>query len=196
VQYFHATGQYLGAWGQQGVGDRGLKSPRDVAIGAGNTIYVADSDNQRVQVYGAAPWPSWRGEYIGNRWMAGKPLVLREDQAIDFNWGMGSPDTALPVDDFGVRWHRYVSFERGFYTFRVQAQGAVRLWVDGQIAIEAVSDGQMDETKMLLLREDGNHILHLEYGEANGEAEVHLSWERVILPPRIYLPLIVNVLGR
>ena len=195
VQYFGPTGEYLGAWGEQGIGDRGFRLPRDVASDAGGAIYVADSDNQRVQVYGATLPSAWRGEYVNSRWLAGRPLVLREDQAIDFDWGAGSPDASLPADNFGVRWRRYVSLDRGFYRFSVRAQGAVRLWVDGQMVIEAPVDGSMDEAKMILVPEDGNHVLQLEYGEASGEASAHLSWERVILPPRLYLALTVKSPG-
>jgi len=63
------------------------------------------------------------------------------------------------------------------------------------MVIEAAADGALDEVEMVLLPDDGNHALLLEYGEASGGASVRLSWERVILPPVIYVPLTIKTPG-
>ena len=36
-------------------------------------------------------FPDWKGEYYNNRDLSGAPSLVRNDPAIDFNWGTGSP---------------------------------------------------------------------------------------------------------
>ena len=40
--------------------------------------------------------------------LVGSSVLVRDVHAIDFDWGSGSPDPALPADDFAVRWTRWV----------------------------------------------------------------------------------------
>jgi len=58
----------------------------------------------------------WRGEYYNNRYLTGNPALVRNDQAIDFQWGKGAGATGLPSDNFSARWTRKVTFDRGLYS--------------------------------------------------------------------------------
>jgi DNA-binding beta-propeller fold protein YncE len=56
IQYFDAAGTYLGQWGSKGSGDGQFDEPDDVAVAPdGKTIYVADTHNDRIQVFCVAP---------------------------------------------------------------------------------------------------------------------------------------------
>src|SRR5687767_7863144 len=57
----------------------------------------------------AAAGDSWRGSYFANATLAGTPALVRDDAAIDFDWGSGAPAPGLPVDNFSVRWTRDVA---------------------------------------------------------------------------------------
>jgi hypothetical protein len=46
---------------------------------------------------------TWQAEYFDNRNLEGWPVLTRGDGAIDFDWGTGSPDPAVPADNFSVR---------------------------------------------------------------------------------------------
>ena len=45
----------------------------------------------------------------------GAPVLTRTDDAIDFDWGEGSPGPAVPADRFSARWTRTKTYEAGTY---------------------------------------------------------------------------------
>jgi beta-glucosidase len=45
-----------------------------------------------------------KGEYFGNSGLSGVPAVTRVDHQVDFDWNSASPVSAVPQNDFGVRW--------------------------------------------------------------------------------------------
>ena len=62
----------------------------------------------------APPTPvitDWLGEYFSNIDFQGTPVLVRNDPAINFNWGSGSPDPLVPADNFSARWTRTLNFE-------------------------------------------------------------------------------------
>ena len=58
----------------------------------------------------------------------GQPALIRNDAAIDFNWGLGSPAPGLPADNFSARWQRRQDFDTATYRFYLRVDdGAARL---------------------------------------------------------------------
>ena len=56
VQKFDTDGNYLAQWGGPGTGDSQFDSPEGLQVSAdGNTVMVADSDNQRIQIFKYGP---------------------------------------------------------------------------------------------------------------------------------------------
>jgi len=100
IQRFSATSQFLGTWGSKGSGDGQFYYPRGVAVAGDGTVYVADTWNRRIQAFGTAYPATWRGEYFANRWLAERPVLIRQDSAVDFQWGTGSPGPGIPADNF------------------------------------------------------------------------------------------------
>ncbi len=123
--------------------------------------------------------PAWRGEYYPNRWLAGTPIMVRDDSAINFNWGAGSPGPYLPADSFSIRWTRVVPFEGGRYRFTAQSDDGIRLFVDGALVIDQWEDqaGATHTADRDLAA--GDHSLRVEYYENTGGALVHVSWARI-----------------
>lgn len=124
----------------------------------------------------------WRGEYYDNPALAGNPVYVRNDAAIDFNWGGGSPDPRIPEDRFSARWTRSQSFAGGFYRFTILSDDGVRFWVDGQILVDAWYDSALDPHAVDLYLPDGQHALRLEYYENLGGAMIQLHWAPVVPP--------------
>jgi GH43 family beta-xylosidase len=62
--------------------------------------------------------------------------LQRIDANVNFDYGNGSPDTSMGAGAFSVRWTGQVqpAFSQT-YTFYTQADGGVRLWVNGQLVI-------------------------------------------------------------
>jgi VCBS repeat-containing protein len=156
-----------------------LRNPQNVLFGVGETA------NQPLSVQvnvGPKPTPEitdWRGEYFDNRDLDDDPVLVRNDEVIDFNWRSGSPAEQIPVDNFSARWTREVEFEAGIYNFRVRMNDGARLWVDDQLAIDGWQDGTNRVLTVDLAMSEGEHDLRLEFYEHNGEARTSLRWSKL-----------------
>ncbi|HNT74534.1 MAG TPA: PA14 domain-containing protein [Anaerolineae bacterium] len=158
-----------------------------------NHIYIG----QRLQIPGAAPAatprpttvapPStstaWQGEYYVGKELAGSPLFVRNDAAVNFQWGQRSPDTRLNTDQFSVRWTRTINFQGGLYRFTVTADDGARIWVDGVLALDAwgLQPGSKQEVDITLTA--GSHLVVIDYFEDTGAAAIQFSFKRLGAAP-------------
>src|SRR4030095_440988 len=86
------------------------------------------------------PGTGLRGDYFNDRNLGDK-VLQRVDPAVDFDWIDGSPDPAVFPDNFSVRWTGFVKPEFSEpYTFFITVDDGVRLWVGGQLVIDAWID--------------------------------------------------------
>jgi len=137
------------------------------------------------------PWPSltplpsptpealitaWRGEYHAGVSLGGAPILVRNDAAVDFNWGAGSPGEGLPEDRFSARWVRQMHFDAGLYRFTVLADDGVRFWIDGQLVLNEWHESTQEAYQFDLFLSGGTHALQVEYYENLGGARVSLRW--------------------
>ncbi|MEZ4541455.1 MAG: PA14 domain-containing protein [Chloroflexota bacterium] len=118
---------------------------------------------------------TWRGEFFNNKNLSGSPVAVRDDAAINFNWGNGSPMAGVNSDQFSVRWTRDYAFPAGTYRFDVFSDDGVRLWVNNQLIIDQWRD-QPDGRFSATVNLSGNTPLRLEYYDNTGRAAVALSW--------------------
>lgn len=123
---------------------------------------------------------NWRGEYFNNMSLSGQPAMVRDDPAIDFDWGGGAPAwNIVSADQFSARWTRDIYFNAGRYRFTVSADDGARLWVNGQLII----DQWHDASETYYIQEvdlPGGYIpIKMEYYEHNGGAVAKLSWLRI-----------------
>ncbi len=121
----------------------------------------------------------WRGEYFNNRYLSGAPLLVRNDVAINFDWGSGSPGSGLPADDFSVRWSRGLSFSAGTYRFYARVDDGVRLWVGGKLVIDEWHESAPTTYSADIYLTEGWHNIRMEYYERSGGALAQLAWERL-----------------
>ena len=175
IQRFSASGQFLGKWGSYGSGDGQFYGSSGVAVAPDGTVYVADTWNHRIQAFGAAYPATWRGEFFANRWLAERPLVITQTAEVDFDWGTGAPDPALPADGFSARFQRYLPLPAGLYLFTVEADDGVRLWVDGRLLVDRW-DGPAGTYSGAMSLASGDHPVRLEYNDLSGPARVRLTW--------------------
>ena len=106
---------------------------------------------------------------------ASDPAATRQDAALDFNWGRGSPDPAVPADNFSAVWTRSVEFGGGRYTFTTYSDDGVRLYVDDQLVIDSWRPMRGYRSGTLSLSE-GTHTVRLKYFERTGVALARLTW--------------------
>ena len=121
---------------------------------------------------------NWTAYYWNNRDFSGNPTVSRIDQAINFNWGTGSPDGAIPADNFSARWYGTFAFAAGTYTFKAGAEDGIRVALDGALIINRFTVGnafQVDTANVTLGA--GNHSFIVDFFAGTGPAGVQFSWD-------------------
>jgi len=121
--------------------------------------------------------PGLTAQYFGARDFTNLRLT-RTDAGVNGNWGTGSPDPSLPVDGFSVRWTGKVlpRFTEN-YTFYVQADDGMRLWVDGQLLVDNWMDHSITESSGTISLTAGKWVdVKLEYYENLGAATARLLW--------------------
>ncbi len=127
--------------------------------------------------------------FSGQYWNAGTgsnptiptttPNLTRTDNTINFDWGGGSPATAINVDHFVTRWTKTASFPAGNYRFKTTTDDGVRLFIDGVNVIDKwVDQGATTYTSDKTLTA-GNHTVVMEYYENGGGANAKLEVEQL-----------------
>lgn len=158
-----------------------------------NHIYVG----QRLIIPGVAPAPTptpaptsppvatgqWRGAYYNNPNLEGEPAFVRNDAAVNFRWGLRSPDTRLNTDHFSVRWTRTINFAGGLYRFTMTVDDGARIWVDDTLVIDQwrVQPETTYTAEVVLTR--GNHLVTIEYFEDTANATAQFSFARLGAAP-------------
>ncbi|MDX1906717.1 MAG: PQQ-dependent sugar dehydrogenase [Bacteroidia bacterium] len=135
-----------------------------------------------------------KGEYFdgeeNNPVFPGLPALTRVDTVVNFNWGQGSPDeNRLGNDQFLVRWTGKVQPPlSGVYTFYTSTDDGVRLWVNGQLLVDAwYPQGETVHAGTISLEEGRRYDLKMEFYEEGGDAVAKLLWSSEQLP-RMVIP--------
>ena len=118
---------------------------------------------------------------------------------MNFNWSTGTPDPAVPADQFSVRWSGWVQAPTsGQFNFFVTADDGLRLWIDGVLIIDFwIDQGFIERSGSARLQADHKHDIRLEYYENAGAAACKLEWSgpgvsRAIIPATRLYPRDVN----
>jgi hypothetical protein len=114
---------------------------------------------------------------------------------IDFDLGKepgtGSPDASagIPQENFSVRWTgTLVPPAKGTYTFYVDGDNQVKLFVNGKLLMHKKTAGRQEVSKKIRLAGVQPDKVKIEYVHATGEPSLHVSWsgpgfEKQILTP-------------
>ncbi len=157
---------------------------RDVNLAAGShalrvEYYEATGDaliqlkiEQTPQFY-----PDWKGEYFNNRSLSGAPVLTRDDVAVSFDWGTGSPADNLPADGFSVRWTRTATFDGQTYNFSLRSDDGMRFYVDGSLVIDEWHDSDSQLHTRSVFMSAGPHTLQIEYFEHGGRASMWFTYQ-------------------
>jgi hypothetical protein len=128
----------------------------------------------------------WRGSYYNNTALRGLPVLVRNDAAIDFDWDTSSPDPGVINSDFfSASWTREVDVAAGLYEFEVTTDDGARLWVNGELLIDAWFDQAATTYTADTFVPEGTMTIRMEYYEHTGYAVAQLSWSsaEAVEPP-------------
>lgn len=113
------------------------------------------------------------------------------DKEINFNWGTGSPDKRVNQDQkFSIRWTGYIQpIYSEDYTFHIDYDGGVRLWIDDKLEINEWAETFKFSTltREITLKAGHKHKIKLEYFNGALAGRVKLMWsssssEKAIVP--------------
>jgi hypothetical protein len=112
------------------------------------------------------------------------PLVEREVDRLDFDWGHGAPAPGVPADRFATRAETSLDLPEGHYEIRTTSDDGVRVLVDG-IPVQSDWTWHAPKENVTVLRlPKGPHAIVVEHFEIDGYAVLRLGLRRVPDPLR------------
>ena len=119
---------------------------------------------------------NWRGEYFDNPNLEGEPVLVRNDEHIDFDWTGTSPEPgAVPDSNYSVRWTTSREVNAGGYRLNVHFDHGVRVWVDEFLVIDEWRDGPVRTASADVNVAAGVHVVRVEYYHLEGQAVIQLA---------------------
>lgn len=127
-----------------------------------------------------APLNVWRGEYFDNLLLTGAPALVRNDEQLNFDWGLGSPAPGVIAPErFSVRWTRTLSLNPGRYQFAATVDDGVRLWIDGRQVLDDWTAQSVRTRRAEVTVVGGATPVRMEYFENTGVAVAQLTWTQL-----------------
>jgi endo-1,4-beta-xylanase len=118
-----------------------------------------------------------RAVYFDNENFTGT-RVSRVDSTLNFNWQDASPVPGIAPDSFSVRWTGSITPRYSeLYTFIVNADDGLRLWVNGIKLIDSWDYAPDTRYAKLRLEANKTYALRLDYREGIGWAGLKLQWQ-------------------
>lgn len=159
---------------------------KDVALAAGThnvRVEMFEQSGQSAIDFAYEPvvsFTDWKGEYFNNTGVSSNPILTRNDARVSFDWKTGSPDPALPADNFSARWTRAAPFQSGTYRFKATVDDGVRVFVDDIPVIDEWRVGSARTITRDVPLGAGQHNLRVEMFEQSGQAQIDFSYEQLI----------------
>jgi PKD repeat protein len=120
--------------------------------------------------------PIYFAEYYNNKTLSGPPVLTRNETVINNDWGMGSPDTIVTVNNFSARWSKTDNFAAGMYRFTMSGDDGVRLYIDNQIVLDKWIDQSTTTYIVDVPIQAGNHAIRFEYYENGYDAVAKMNY--------------------
>jgi glucose/arabinose dehydrogenase len=124
----------------------------------------------------SCPAGQYLASYYANQTLSGTAALARCEAAIDYAWGAGGPGGTVPVDHFSARWTGTFDFPGGSTVFTATADDGMRLWVDGQLVIDAWVDQSATTYTATRTLAAGAHAIRIEYYENAVDATARVGW--------------------
>ena len=103
---------------------------------------------------------------------------------INKNWGSGPPTSGCPNDDFSARFTSRFDFQGGDYRFHCQHDDGCKVYIDGQLWIDAWWNSSFDGHDMTRSISSGSHEVKVEFYEHTGDARLEVWWQGAGFLPR------------
>lgn len=122
------------------------------------------------------PGQVWRGKYFNNPVLAPPPVCERDDQAVNFNWGVSGPGCGIGGQYFSVRWDSQpIAPVTGFYSVYLTVDDGARVLVDNNLILNAWREQAPTTYSTTVYLNAGPHNWRVEYFQAGGGAMINLQ---------------------
>ncbi len=131
-----------------------------------------------------------RGEYFATPDLSGKPVLVRVDRNINFNWDKVVPVPRLQRDNYSVRWTGtftppapgdYQLGVRINYCYSCVNNEGFRLYLDGKLLVASANQATGERGggfgKPVHFADTKPHAIRLEYLHGTGTAGIDLTWQ-------------------
>ena len=142
-----------------------------------------------------------RGEYFANPELQGKPVAVRVDPSLNFNWSGAAPLPELEPDSFSVRWtgtltapapgdYRLATSVGFGFGARSQNPETIRLYLDGQLVLDntrpraapaaGAGGGRRGFTPLdtvIQFADTRPHAIRVEYQHYVARGGIDLTWQ-------------------
>lgn len=137
-----------------------------------------------------------KGEYFDGTELDGIMLKSsRIDSELNFNWGTGTPFSALGNDTFSVRWTGSIKAPTtGWVRFYTRADDGARMWVNNKLLIwNWLNTGFNESTSSIYMQAGETYPIKVEYVEKSGNAQFQLLWKygtgsKTVVPSNALMP--------
>ena len=138
-------------------------------------IFTGNGDGLSANYFNGMNFETWR--------------YTTKDATLNMDWGTGTPNSAVNIDQFSARWTGQVQPKySGEYTFYINSDNGRRVWVNGKLIVDKwVDDWNIEYAGKIILTAQQKYDIKVEYFENNGGANVKLLWsstsqEKEIIP--------------
>jgi beta-glucosidase len=165
----------------EGIRQKAKTAQVNYAPGPGreHTTWSFVPSNALTTVQNGKTIPGLHGEYFNNITLAGTPALIRNDEAIRFQWTLFSPDPSkINYDFFSARWTGEIkSPVTGNFKIGIDGNDGYRLFINNKLIIDNWKK-QSYSTKLIdhYFEKDKPYDIRIEYFEPAGNAWFRLIW--------------------
>jgi len=116
----------------------------------------------------------WTVEYYNNTNLSGYPVYTTQAASIGFNWTADPPAPGVPADNYSMRYTGLQTLS-GMYLMQVRADDGGRVYLDGQLVINAFGPSSGLTYTYQFNAAPGPHIFVAEDYEGGGVAFLNFS---------------------
>ncbi|HHW84926.1 MAG TPA: hypothetical protein GX400_01790 [Chloroflexi bacterium] len=165
-----------------GVPDGDIELGLDIYDNAGNVfhLHTVHANPHITKSYNCSPaTATWSVDYWNNKYLAGSVnWHTSESGAYIFrDWGDNGPGGGIQVNEWSARYTRTAYFPGGDYRFHCQHDDGCRIYIDGQLRLDAWWDSSFDGHDWGGYLAPGNHEIRVESYDNQGGARLEAWWQ-------------------
>jgi hypothetical protein len=121
---------------------------------------------------------TWQIYYFNNPNWQGNAAFVATSSAVNFNWGSDTaPAPNMPSQNWTARVVSTVYFYSGIYTFQMQADDELALYIDSVLYADTRGANQPGRSLTIdIPLTQGNHYIDIEYRQYTGPAYLYVTW--------------------